>query len=592
MQIHRLVQGTPEWSAHRPKYRNASDAAAMLGCSPYKTRSQLLHELATGAEPEIDAATQRRFDEGHRSEALARPLAEQIVGEDLYPVVGTEGKYGASFDGLTLNHVTNHEHKSLNDELRAALPNIGLNENVTLPKVYRVQMEQQCMISKSERTLFMASKWEGDKLVEERHCWYYPDAELRAEIIAGWDQFEKDLADYTPPAALPTLVAAPVQALPGVLVQVTGEIAIKDNFKAFETALRDFLEHRLIREPKTDQDFADLDLQIKAMKGAEVALESAEAQMLAQIQAVDTAKKAKDMLAKLVRDNRLMAEKLLESEKKRRRDEIVSNGAKALREHCAALTERIGKPYLPPEYSVADFSGAIKGMRSLASMEDAIATTLANAKIEANAIADRIEGNLTWCRENAVGYEFLFSDMRELIVKDSDYFQLAAKNRIDDHKAAEEKRVATERERIAAEERAKAEAAVRAEQEAAAAAERARAAEQERAALEKLQREELDARTIVPAHGNAAAPLPQTHDVATIPARLPQADTGARIKLGDINARIAPLSITADGLAQLGFPHVDTDKSAKLYRAVDFPTICAAIIRHVELVSQEPAKAA
>jgi hypothetical protein len=43
------------------------------------------------------------------------------------------------------------------------------------------------------------------------------------------------------------------------------------------------------------------------------------------------------MLAKLVRDNRLMAEKLLASEKERRKGEIVAGGIKALREHVAAL---------------------------------------------------------------------------------------------------------------------------------------------------------------------------------------------------------------------------------------------------------------
>jgi hypothetical protein len=57
-----------------------------------------------------------------------------------------------------------------------------------------------------------------------------------------------------------------------------------------------------------------------------------------------------------------------------------------------------------------------------------------------------------------------------------------------------------------------------------------------------------------------------------------QEETGEMIKLGEINARIAPLSITADGLARLGFPHADTDKSAKLYLESSFPKICDALI--------------
>jgi len=52
---------------------------------------------------------------------------------------------------------------------------------------------------------------------------------------------------------------------------------------------------------------------------------------------------------------------------------------------------------------------------------------------------------------------------------------------------------------------------------------------------------------------------------------------GARIRLGEINALIAPLSISAEGLAQLGFNPVATDKAAKLYDASRFEAIKAAL---------------
>lgn len=102
MNIIKLVQGTPEWHAHRSSHFNASDAPAMLGISKHTSRNKLLERMATGIASEVDPATQRRFDDGHRFEALARPLAEEIVGDDLYPIVGSEGKLSASFDGVTL----------------------------------------------------------------------------------------------------------------------------------------------------------------------------------------------------------------------------------------------------------------------------------------------------------------------------------------------------------------------------------------------------------------------------------------------------------------------------------------------------------
>ena len=96
-----FAQGSPEWHAHRSKHFNASDAPVMMGLSPYKTRSALLHEMATGQTPDIDAGTQKLFDDGHNFEALARPIAESIIGDDLFPVVGT-----LEVDGRTVKRFT------------------------------------------------------------------------------------------------------------------------------------------------------------------------------------------------------------------------------------------------------------------------------------------------------------------------------------------------------------------------------------------------------------------------------------------------------------------------------------------------------
>jgi predicted phage-related endonuclease len=142
----------------------------MLGVSPYKTRAALLRELATGIGAEVDAATQQRFDDGHRFEALARPLAEQIIGEELYACVGVDGRYSASFDGLTLMGETAWEHKTLSESLREAILRAEAGEDITgadLPEMYRAQMEHQCMVSDAQRVLFMATRWEGDQVAEQ-----------------------------------------------------------------------------------------------------------------------------------------------------------------------------------------------------------------------------------------------------------------------------------------------------------------------------------------------------------------------------------------------------------------------------------------
>jgi predicted phage-related endonuclease len=201
MKIIDLVQGSPEWHAHRATHWNASEAPVMLGVSPHCTRDEMLRAYATGIPTEITEFQERIFAAGHAFEALARPLAEQIVGEDLYPCVGADGRYSASFDGLTLLEDTAFEHKAMNDDLRALLLRIEDGEPITgadLREDYRVQMEQQCLVSGATRVLFMSTRWEGDELAEQFWCWYLPDPELRARIVAGWPQFERDRQDWQP----------------------------------------------------------------------------------------------------------------------------------------------------------------------------------------------------------------------------------------------------------------------------------------------------------------------------------------------------------------------------------------------------------
>ena len=195
MEILNLIQGTDEWVAHRKTSLNASDAPAMMGCSSYKTRDQLIAERATGIIPEVDAMTQRLFDSGHRFEGLARPLAEKIIGEDLYPCTGLmDGtRLSASFDGLTMLEEVAFEHKRMNSRLRDVLSTPGCT-GADLPMEYQIQMEQQCAVSGCDRVLFMASDWDDqDQLIEELHCWYMPNPELRSRIVAGWEQLLKDI---------------------------------------------------------------------------------------------------------------------------------------------------------------------------------------------------------------------------------------------------------------------------------------------------------------------------------------------------------------------------------------------------------------
>ena len=566
MITHNLIQNSPEWHAHRANFFNASDAAAMMGCSPYATRTQLMHRLKTGIAPDVDAATQRRFDDGHRFEALALPLAEDIIGESLYQVTGTEGKLSASFDGLTIDESTAYEHKSMNAELRA-ITHFTHFVGQELPLMYRIQMEQQMMVSGTEKTLFMASKWDGDTLVEERHCWYASDTQLRREIVAGWEQFEKDLAAYVPVEAAPVAIATPTLGLPAVSIQVNGSIALIDNLDVFGAALTAYIAG-LNLKPETDQDFADLEGAVKAFKKAEDALEAAENGALAQTASIDTMRRTVAQYKELARVNRLMAEKLVKSEKDNRRIAIVTKARAAFDTHVAGLNTSLGKPYMPT--IAADFGGVVKGLKTITSIQNAVDTELARVKIEANATADRIRLNLGTLRELATAHAFLFADTSTIVLKATDDLMWLVKARITEHQAAEAAKEASTRERIRAEEQAKAEAAVR-------------EAERVKAEAAVLAVGTLEAAWIAESPYRLVLRANHAADMSAAPAPQAAPATPPTLNLGEIGTRLGFL-LTGDFLKTLGFEPAARDKSALLFHESSFSPICAALVKHIEAV--------
>ncbi|KAF1016223.1 MAG: hypothetical protein GAK31_01712 [Stenotrophomonas maltophilia] len=566
-----LIQGTAAWHQHRATHFNASDAPAMMGCSPYKTRSQLLREFATGATIEHDAATLQRFADGHRFEDLARPLAERIIGEELYPCVGVDGKFSASFDGLTLLEDKAFEHKSLNDDLRLAMPVDG--GDACLPLHYQVQMEHQAMVSGAERVLFMASKWAGDELVEERHCWYTPNPELRAKIVAGWAQFEADVAAYEPEVQEVQLIGRNRPQLPALRVQATGMVTMSnlEEFRAASMAQFEAMNYELV----TDQDFADAENDIKFCKSVEDNAKASTAAILSGTGDVDAILRAIADVAAEARRNRLLKENAVKTRKDERRTEIGNAARRAVQDHVRGINETLGQHAIPvPPTLIADIGDAMKGKRSFASMQEAVDAVAANAKLDASQFADRIRANVAILDGHAE-HPSLFADRVQLCVSKApeDLRNLVAA-RISQHQQAEQARLDAEREKIRQEEE------VRAQKAAADAA--AAAAEQAAQAAQTVAAEQQPEPT-------AAAPAAATAPVRTAPTAVASAPApGAaprevvKIKLGDINARIAPLSISADGLALLGFKPINATGAAKLYDQAQFPDMCRAMVHGLQ----------
>ena len=534
---HNFVQGSPEWHQHRATHYNASDAPAMLGGSPYKTRQQLMHEMHTGFTPEVAPATQARFDAGHRFEALARPLAEQIIGEELFPVVVSTGKLSASLDGITMLGDAIWEHKTLNATLREAKAR-GLDGN-ELPMMYQLQMEQQLLVSGAERCLFMASAWTDDgELIDEYHCWYQPTPDLRRQIVAGWEQFAADLAAYQPSTETASVLepARTPETLPALLIEVSGSVT-RSNLEPFKAHALEVIGG-IKTDLQNDQDFADAEATVKWLK-ADVAdqLKAAKAHAQAQMTDVDALFRTIDDIVSAADSKRLQLERLVKQRKDEIRSELIGSAQVALDEHVASLNKRLNQQWIGR--TVGAFTDVIRGKRSLDSMRDAIDAELARCKIDASAMADTLQTNAqTLIDDDGRDWMFLFADFATVGLKPAADFQAIAAQRIQLHKDAEAKRRQAEEDAAAAAEQAVLFAAAKPE------------------------------------------PAPEPEPLAPAPAAIRKTarsdDDGQRLKLGEISALLG-LAVTAEFLATLGFNPVATDRSAKMYRTSDFPAICDAI---------------
>lgn len=587
-------QGSPEWKAHRKTTRNASDYPSAQGLSKKFTRTELIASVATGIEREFSPFMEKILENGHRVELMARPLAEKIIGEELFQIVATtdDGYLGASSDGATMLCDTGWECKQWNAELAESV------KQGVVPETHVGQLDQQGEVFGFERILFMVTDGTPDNCV---YCWHVPSAEAKAAIRPTWQQFDKDVLAYVPSEIKEMPKADVTIDLPALFVHAKGEITTH-NMDEFGKALAAKLAETRAIVLVTDQDFSNAKAAAAKFRETAKAIILSKAQMLAQTETIGVAALKMDAWAEDLNKTALQMEKDVEREDKAKKDAMVLGGKSAYIEHVAALEVEIAPIRL--NLTAPNFADAIKGKRNYASMQDAIDTMLAGAKVNADCVAKDVRSKLEWLKEHAAGRSALFPDLQQIIAKPMDDFTLTITSRIDKAKADEAAQLEAEREKIRAEEQAKAEAAAvakvaeqarisKAEADAQAAAEQA---ERNRIAAEEICR--IDAgRKVQPAVEMFeaigvtvvdATPSAVLADNPVVDAKarefidpLPAEQTaGSTLKLGDICGRLG-FTVNADFLASLGVHPVATEKNAKLYAEAKFQTICRLISDHV-----------
>lgn len=429
MKIIDVIPGTVEWHKHRANHFNASDAPAMLGVSSLKTRTELLDEAKIGYTKEISEFTQKIFNRGHAAEISARVIIEDRHSTTFYPLVGIvyidEICLAASFDGLTMSYDLLFEHKIINKNLR----NIrNIND---LDKQYKVQMQQQMMVSGAKECIFVASDGTNNDMIEIR---YLSDINLEKEIIEGWKQFKIDLENHEVKTKEQTLIPAQKE-FPLMTCEVKDSNVIS-NINEYIPALRQMANEQMSLVLETDQDFANKDAFNKQVK---LGREQLKSKILSVEMCFNSfsefnayAKEADSILQKM----QSAGEKQVKEAKESKKINIIIEAKDAIEDNINIANNELGDNYIRPD--TTQWSDLIKGMRSIDSINDAIFTECAKINIRINKTKKLIIANIELIDKSEM--PSLFPDKIVICLKDKEDVENLIKSRILEHENNEKEK--------------------------------------------------------------------------------------------------------------------------------------------------------
>ena len=195
---------------------------------------------------------------------------------------------------------------------------------------------------------------------------------------------------------------------------------------------------------ENDQDFADREALVKKFKEAEGKIKLVQEQVVGEIQDVDAFCKELGYIGELIRQARLTGEKAVKSRKDEIKREIIDNAQNDLQQVISGYDAEISWAGIRMPLIDVNFQAAIKGKKTVKSLQEAANDELARAKIEATDIALVINTNLSEYIKLAEGFEFLFADLQQMITSPEEAFTAMVKARISDHKEREAQRIAAE----------------------------------------------------------------------------------------------------------------------------------------------------
>lgn len=433
-----LEQGSEEWKQARLNYFCASEAPAVMGVHKYMSRTELLDLKKSGVSKPVSPNQKSIFNRGHEAEEKARELMEIQTLDEFPAIVFSNESFGipllASLDGFNDSSNTVWEHK---------LWNKTLVENVRLEKLedhYIWQLEHQMLVSETDFCIFTCS----DGTAEKKESFiYHSKQENKDKLIKAWKQFSIDLENHVIQAK--TEKIDPIisdSQLPAIIFAIDGS-DITSNIQECLSETKLLAEAEKSKELNTDLDFANKDQFNKNVKKARKTLKDTvikvQNRFVSFAEFSDMAKDLDSVLQKL----QSSGEKQVKEAKEAKKRELIEKGEQALAGFIYekdllikpyTLLQIIGTPSL-------DFVSAIKGKRTIDSINEAITQLITDKKLDLNSIYDRIIDNLMYLNQDpeAMKHKFLFNDSHLLLNKVPEDLKAVIKTRISDYKSQQEK---------------------------------------------------------------------------------------------------------------------------------------------------------
>lgn len=143
-----LIQGSPEWHVWRATGIGASDAAALFGKSPYKTKRDLFFEKSGFGQPD-DEDRSYIYQRGHDTEDDIRSAFSDLTGIEVKPTCFENGIFLASLDGFD-KRLGILEAKLVGKDV---LAKIAKGET---PEHHRIQVQSQLYSSEADKAFYAA----------------------------------------------------------------------------------------------------------------------------------------------------------------------------------------------------------------------------------------------------------------------------------------------------------------------------------------------------------------------------------------------------------------------------------------------------